>query len=103
MNAVQTLLVDLLPSQSSSITACVSYDTTFHHVIHSHFVQNNLVRCSLGALMVSVIDLVVSAIGSGWTYVLLACLCLACSPMIWLAIWMGPRCRAKRRARNPAT
>jgi predicted MFS family arabinose efflux permease len=83
MNSVQTLLIDLLPSQSSSITAC-----------------NNLVRCSFGALMVSVIDLIVNAIGPGWTYVLLAAICLACSPMIWLAIWIGPRCRAKRRARN---
>lgn len=85
MNSVQTLLVDLLPSQSSSITAC-----------------NNLVRCSLGALMVSVIDLLVNALGPGWTYVLLAGICLACSPMIWLAIWIGPRCRAKRRAHNTA-
>lgn len=25
MNGVQTLLIDLLPSQSSSITACVSF------------------------------------------------------------------------------
>lgn len=83
MNGVQTLLIDLLPSQSSSITAC-----------------NNLVRCSLGALVVSVIDLIVNAMGPGWTYVLLAGICLACSPMIWLAIWIGPRCRAKRRARN---
>ncbi|KAG0702033.1 major facilitator superfamily domain-containing protein [Suillus ampliporus] len=82
---VQTLLVDLLPSQSASITAC-----------------NNLVRCSLGALMVSVIDLIVNAMGPGWAYVLLAGICLACSPMIWLAIWIGPRCRAKRRAGNPA-
>ncbi|KAG1864777.1 major facilitator superfamily domain-containing protein [Suillus subalutaceus] len=85
MNCMQTLLVDLLPSQSSSITAC-----------------NNLVRCSLGALMVSVIDLLVNALGPGWTYVLLAGICMACSPMIWLAIWIGPRCRAKRRARNTA-
>lgn len=83
MTGVQTLLIDLLPSQSSSITAC-----------------NNLVRCSLGALMVSVIDLIVNAIGPGWTYVLLAGICLACSPMIWFAIWIGPRCRAQRRARN---
>ncbi|KAG2155612.1 major facilitator superfamily domain-containing protein [Suillus clintonianus] len=85
MISVQTLLIDLLPSQSSSITAC-----------------NNLVRCSLGALMVSVIDLIVSAIGAGWTYVLLAGVCLACSSMIWVAIRIGPRCRAKRRARSIA-
>ncbi|KAG2145342.1 major facilitator superfamily domain-containing protein [Suillus bovinus] len=85
MTGMQTLLIDLLPSQGSSITAC-----------------NNLVRCSFGALMVSVVDLIVNAIGPGWTYLLFAGICLACSPMIWLAIWIGPRCRAKRRARNTA-
>jgi len=52
--------------------------------------------------MVSVIDLIVNAIGPGWTYVLLAGICLASSPMIWFAIWIGPRCRAQRRARNAA-
>lgn len=30
-------------------------------------VQNNLVRCSLGAAMVSVIDIIINAIGEGWT------------------------------------
>ncbi|KAG0701799.1 major facilitator superfamily domain-containing protein [Suillus ampliporus] len=86
MGIMQTLLIDLLPSQSASITACT-----------------NLVRCSMGAVMVSVIDLIVTAVGPGWTYVLLAGICLAFSPMIWLAIWIGPRCRAMRRVPNPTT
>ena len=98
MNTVQTLLIDILPSQSSSVSACVSYILHyFAAFLLIELFQNNLVRCSFGAVMVSVIDLIVSALGAGWTYVLLAGICLACSPMIWLAIWIGPRCRAKRR------
>ncbi|KAG9314032.1 major facilitator superfamily domain-containing protein [Chiua virens] len=83
MNIVQTLLIDLLPAQGSSVTAC-----------------NNLVRCSLGAATVSIIDLVLKALGTGWTYILLAGICLATSPMIWFAMWVGPRYRAKRHAKQ---
>ncbi|EGO05326.1 hypothetical protein SERLA73DRAFT_157893 [Serpula lacrymans var. lacrymans S7.3] len=83
MNTVQTLLVDLLPTQSSSVTAC-----------------NNLVRCSLGAAVVSTIDLALTAIGMGWTYVLFGCISLAVGPIIWFVIWIGPRCRAQRRLRS---
>ncbi|KAG2337351.1 hypothetical protein BDR05DRAFT_1047209 [Suillus weaverae] len=57
--------------ESSSITAC-----------------NNLVQCSLGALMVSVIDLIVNAVGPGWTYVLLAGICLDVTD--YLKIWEIP-------------
>ncbi|KAH7909780.1 major facilitator superfamily domain-containing protein, partial [Hygrophoropsis aurantiaca] len=59
-NIVQTLLVDLVPSQSSAITAC-----------------NNLIRCSTGALIVSLIDPMTNALKPGWTYVLLAGISLA--------------------------
>ncbi|KAF9225425.1 MFS general substrate transporter [Gyrodon lividus] len=83
MNSVQTLLIDLLPTQGSSVTAC-----------------NNLVRCSLGAVTVSVIDLLLNALGTGWTYILLAGISIATLPMVWFAVWVGPRCRAKRRARQ---
>lgn len=65
--------------------------------------QNNLVRCSLGAITVSVIDLMLKALGMGWTYILLAGICLATSPMIWFAVWVGPRCRAKRRMQQNIT
>ncbi|KAH7930390.1 MFS general substrate transporter [Leucogyrophana mollusca] len=83
MNIIQTLLVDLMPSQSSSVTAC-----------------NNLVRCTTGAVLVSVIDLILNALRPGWTYVLLAGVCLVTAPLIWVAMWIGPKCRAKRRART---
>ncbi|KIJ61413.1 hypothetical protein HYDPIDRAFT_137722 [Hydnomerulius pinastri MD-312] len=86
LNTCQTLTVDMIPSQSSSVTAC-----------------NNLVRCSMGAALVSVIDLIINAIGPGWTFVALAGGSLAAIPLIWLTMWTGPRCRAQRRARNTAT
>jgi hypothetical protein len=43
------------------------------------------------------IDHIVNAIGHGWTYVLpaLAGICLVYIPVIWLAIWIGPRCHAE--------
>ncbi|KAI8981383.1 MFS general substrate transporter [Trametes punicea] len=86
MNQAQTLLVDLAPMHGSAITAC-----------------NNLVRCSLGAVCVSVIDLILKALGTGWTYVLLSGICVVFSPVIWVIIHYGPKWRAKRRARRQET
>ncbi|KAI6012499.1 major facilitator superfamily domain-containing protein [Pisolithus orientalis] len=83
LNTIQTLLVDLLPAHGSSVTAC-----------------DNLVRCTFGAVCVSVIDLMLNDVGVGWTYTILALISLCTSPMIWLIVRLGPRSRAKRRARN---
>ncbi|OJA16099.1 hypothetical protein AZE42_10598 [Rhizopogon vesiculosus] len=83
LTTVQTLLVDLVPSQGSSVTAC-----------------NNLVRCSMGALLVSMIDLILDQLGVGWTFVLLGGICFISLPLVWLAVCIGPRCRAGRSARN---
>ncbi|OSX67227.1 hypothetical protein POSPLADRAFT_1051377 [Postia placenta MAD-698-R-SB12] len=85
MNITQTLVVDLAPGQSASVTAC-----------------NNLVRCSLGAALVSVIDLILNALGAGWTYVLLAGICVLFSPIMVIMYHYGPRWRARRRARRQA-
>ena len=54
----------------------------------------------MGATTVSVIQLILNALGTGWTYILLAGISLATAPMIWFAVWVGPRCRAKRRAKQ---
>ncbi|KAJ7841900.1 hypothetical protein B0H14DRAFT_3457172 [Mycena olivaceomarginata] len=67
MNAAQTLILDLVPSQGSSVTAC-----------------NNIVRCALSATLVAVIQPIMSALGAGWTYVLLAGMCVVASPLIYL-------------------
>ncbi|OCH87319.1 MFS general substrate transporter [Obba rivulosa] len=83
MNIVSTTLVDLAPEMSSSITAC-----------------NNLCRCSFGAVCVSVIDLILNAIGAGWTYVLLAGPCVLVFPTIFVVMLKGPKWRESRRARR---
>ncbi|KJA20565.1 hypothetical protein HYPSUDRAFT_188667 [Hypholoma sublateritium FD-334 SS-4] len=80
MNATSTLNIDLVPGQSSSVTAC-----------------NNLVRCSLTAILVSVIQLIINGIGVGWTYVLLCGVSLISLPLVYIALLVGPRCRIRRQ------
>ncbi|KAK0484531.1 MFS general substrate transporter [Armillaria novae-zelandiae] len=80
MTSTQTLLVDLMPSQSSSITAC-----------------NNFIRCIAGAALVSVMDLILRALGAGWTYILLGGICVLTIPVVYLIIYIGPPRRIKRR------
>ncbi|KAH9081526.1 MFS general substrate transporter [Lactarius deliciosus] len=79
MNAITALLVDLVPHQGSSITAC-----------------NNVVRCLMGAGMVTVIDPIISAMGNGWAYVLLGGFCVLVSPLIWVEVRWGPMWRERR-------
>ncbi|KAF8960020.1 MFS general substrate transporter [Flammula alnicola] len=80
MNATSTLNIDLVPGQSSSVTAC-----------------NNFVRGCLTALLVSVVQLIINGIGIGWTYVLLSGLSLLALPLVYIAIRIGPRYRVKRQ------
>ncbi|EPQ60395.1 MFS general substrate transporter [Gloeophyllum trabeum ATCC 11539] len=83
MTSIQTLIVDLAPTQSSAVTAC-----------------NNVVRCSVGAALVSVVELILTAIGPGWTYVLFGGLVAAFTPLLFLVMHMGPKWRARRRAKR---
>ncbi|KAF9061666.1 major facilitator superfamily domain-containing protein [Rhodocollybia butyracea] len=83
LNAAQTVTVDLAPTQSSSVSAC-----------------NNLFRGGLGAILVSVIDLILNALKPGWTYVLLGLICAALTPLVWVVIRIGPGCRQKRREKE---
>jgi len=84
LNAIQTLLVDLEPSQGSSITAC-----------------NNIVRCTMGAGMVSIINPILVALGDGWAYTLLGGLCvLVSSPLLYVEVRWGPIWRERRRRRQ---
>jgi len=80
MNAASTLMIDLVPGQSSSVTAC-----------------NNFLRCNISAVLVSVLDLIINGIGIGWTYVLLGGLSVLSLPLIYGAMIIGPRCRIKRQ------
>ncbi|KAJ7592852.1 MFS general substrate transporter [Mycena floridula] len=81
LNTAQTLTVDLLPNQSSAVTACT-----------------NFVRCSFAAILVSVVDLCIRRMGYGWTTVIMGGVCAAAIPLVYLEIAIGPRCRARRAA-----
>ncbi|KAJ7671742.1 major facilitator superfamily domain-containing protein [Mycena rosella] len=78
MNSTQTLMLDLIP-QNGSITAC-----------------NNLVRCSLGAALVSAIQPLLDALGTGYAYLLLGGICALMGPVVYLVVRVGPGCRARR-------
>ena len=56
----------------------------------------------MGAAFVSIIDLILKRLGTGWTYVLLSGICVAFSPTYWILIKYGPKWRAQRRARQQA-
>lgn len=58
MSALTTLLVDLYPKQSSSLTSCI-----------------NLMRCLLAALGVGVMQNIIDAIGVGGCYTLMSGIC----------------------------
>ncbi|KAG4421615.1 hypothetical protein IFR04_005234 [Cadophora malorum] len=80
LNTTMTLMIDILPSYGSSITACT-----------------NLIRCSLAAVLVSVIDRITTVMGYGWAYILLGGICLALLPLMLLEIKIGPKYRRKRQ------
>ena len=96
MNAASTLMIDLVPDQSSSVTACVSelaYELKNADCIH----KNNLSKCILTATLVSVLDPMINGIGIGWTYVLLGGLSILSLPLICGAMIIGPKCRINRQ------
>jgi hypothetical protein len=85
LNTTMTLNIDILQSRSSGATACT-----------------NLVRCSLAAIMISVIDRMTSAMGDGWTYTFWGGICALLLPLMFLEIRMGPKWRAKREEAEKA-
>ncbi|KAF7979401.1 hypothetical protein HWV62_42510 [Athelia sp. TMB] len=97
MNTSQTLLVDLVPLQGSSITACVCLFSALLFQVLLTPPQNNFVRCLLGAGLVAIINIITDALKPGWTYVLLGGVCALTTPMLFLSMHIGPKCRAKRR------
>ena len=103
MNAITSLLVDLVPNQSSSVTACVCLCLFgFNGVLIFPSWQNNVVRCLMGAGMVTVINPIIAVMGNGWAYVFLGGFCILVSPLIWVEVWWGPIWReGRRRAQEP--
>ncbi|KFA72650.1 hypothetical protein S40288_03362 [Stachybotrys chartarum IBT 40288] len=83
LNSTMTLMIDIIRDQSSGAIACT-----------------NLVRCSLAALLVSLIDRSTRSLGHGWTYTLLGLCCGLLLLPIYAEIKLGPKWR---RCRNEVT
>ena len=58
--------------------------------------QFNLIRCLLGAVSVSVIQLINNAMGPGWSFVTLSGVCLLGTPLPLIVLRYGPRWRVRR-------
>ncbi|KAK9478796.1 major facilitator superfamily domain-containing protein [Lipomyces japonicus] len=80
---VQVLVTDLYPSQSAGVNSMI-----------------NIVRCFLGAASTSVIEIVRRHIGIGWTYTLLAGVCVLGFPVLLAELVFGPRYRKRRNLRR---
>ncbi|WWC87778.1 uncharacterized protein L201_002670 [Kwoniella dendrophila CBS 6074] len=72
--------IDLFTGQGGAVTA------TF-----------NLIRCALGAVSTSTVQLIVNRVGAGWCFVLLGGICLSATPIPFIIIKYGPGLRKQRR------
>ncbi|WRT65600.1 uncharacterized protein IL334_002545 [Kwoniella shivajii] len=72
--------IDLFPGKGGAVTA------TF-----------NLIRCAMGAISTSTVQLIVNRMGAGWTFVLIGTICLAATPIPFIVIKFGPGWRKARR------
>lgn len=74
--------------------AILHFDTTY---------QNNIVRCTFSAVLVSVIEPVINAIGVGWTFVIVAGLSFISIPCMFFVMWRGPLLRQRAAMQFPTT
>jgi MFS family permease len=79
------LVIDLYPGASASATAV-----------------NNLMRCSVGAIGVAFVQLIIGAIGAGATFLLFALVTLGLSPLLLVEWFYGEGWRLARTARLAA-
>ncbi|KAI8148834.1 major facilitator superfamily domain-containing protein [Fennellomyces sp. T-0311] len=84
-NAIQTLLVDLYPTRSASITA-----------------SNNIFRCLAGAGATTVILPSIQAVGVGWTFTIASAILLISRIPMFFEMKHGPRWRRERAERLAA-
>ncbi|KAJ0115548.1 major facilitator superfamily transporter [Diaporthe amygdali] len=81
--ANQTLVSDLCPGKGASATAI-----------------NNLVRCTLGAVGVAVVDAMIEKLGPGYTFLALAIVMACCTPLAVLTWVFGQRWREERTTKT---
>lgn len=78
-NASQTLLVDMFPDKSASVTA-----------------TNNMFRCLFGALATVMILPTIQAVGVGWAFTIISAFLLLSRVTLVLAMSHGPKWRRQR-------
>ncbi|CAN8100270.1 unnamed protein product [Discula destructiva] len=83
LNLNNTLTVDLYPGKSAAATAV-----------------NNLARCLVGAVGVSLTDLALEGMKAEWLFLILAGAVLAATPMAWAESTYGMKWRSQRRMRQ---
>lgn len=76
------LVIDLYPGASASATAV-----------------NNLMRCLIGAAGVAAVQPIIDALTPVWTFVLLAGITIAASPLVWIEMRYGASWRLARQER----
>ncbi|KAI9490879.1 major facilitator superfamily domain-containing protein [Zychaea mexicana] len=84
-NAIQTLLVDLYPTRSASITA-----------------SNNIFRCLAGALATTVVLPALQLLDAGWTFTIASGILLVSRIPLYFELKHGPRWRRERAERLAA-
>ncbi|KZO97076.1 MFS general substrate transporter [Calocera viscosa TUFC12733] len=82
-NVTQVLIMDLFPGRGSSIAAA-----------------NNVMRCVPGAVVVSIIQYVLDAVGAGWTFTILAAACAVSYPLLILEWVKGPDWARRREEKE---
>ena len=86
-NVCNTLVVDLHSDQAATASASVS-----------------ITRCASAAAGVSVLQLLLDAIGLGWTFTIIAGLCYGIAPLLWLEREKGWQWRLERlRGSDPSS
>jgi hypothetical protein len=100
-NINSTLMIDLYPSKPASATAIVCYTEliTYYEPRLTFNLQNNLMRCTVGAIGVGVVEKMAAAIHDGTTFTVLAGVASASVSLVWLQWVWGPMWRKERMDR----
>ncbi|KAI9748776.1 MAG: hypothetical protein M4579_007120 [Chaenotheca gracillima] len=78
-NMCMTLLVDVHPLAPATSQASL-----------------NIVRCSLAAGGIAVLQILIDAVGVGWCFTVVTVICLSTIPLVWAEIKWGPKWRESR-------
>lgn len=100
-NINSTLIIDLYPSKPASATAivCIPFRALLVTPVLIRPLQNNLVRCTLGAIGVGVIEKGIAAVDEGPMFLALSAIAMVSTVLVMLGRTKGPRWRMERLER----